>query len=87
MKPHDPAVQVATMFMGTGQRVHDGPHPSGEVPSLQTSPQRRKPALQVKSQLPAAHVATPLGGTGHGMQRVPHVATAVSLTQVSSHAW
>lgn len=86
MNPHAPALQVATLFMGTGQRVHEGPHPSGEVPSLHTSPQRRKPVLQVKSQLPAEHVATPLGGTGHGVQRDPQVATVVSLTQVSSHA-
>jgi hypothetical protein len=39
-KPHDPAAHVARPFEGTMQRVQLGPHPSGEVPSEQMSPQR-----------------------------------------------
>ncbi len=87
MKPQLPAVHVATPFEGTAQRVQLDPHPSGEVPSEQMSPQRMKPAWQVKSQLPDAQAATPWSGAGQGAHRSPHEATRVFETQVPPHAW
>lgn len=73
--PHTPARQVAVCPVWVGQRLLHIRQFWGSVLRLVSQPlvglrsQSEKPAMQVKSQLPARHTATALGGT---TQARPH---------------
>jgi hypothetical protein len=77
---------VAAAFAGTGHGVHDDvPHPSVLVLAMHAPLHRCAFELQVKPQVPLAHVEVAFGTVGHGVQLVPHVAALVSAAQTEPH--
>ena len=73
-----------------GQGVHEvGPQDYGLRLETQLPPDKWKPALQAKPQMPALQVATALAGAAQAVQLRPHDVTVltVSLTQTLPHRW
>lgn len=91
--PHDPAAHVARPLAGAAHARSHAPQcarvtrVSTSQPLFASPSQSAKPGLQVKPQLPAAHVGMAFAAVGHGTQRVPQVATAASSAQAIPQAW
>lgn len=66
----------------------DGDERSASQPSLATPLQSAYPGRHMNEHaLPPTQLALACGGAGHALQRAPHVATALLLTQAPLHRW
>jgi hypothetical protein len=85
-KPHDPDVQVALPFAGTGHAAHDGPHAVGSLSDAHLDPHACSPVLHVNPHVPAVHVALAPTGETHTVHAGPHAAGFASLVHAPLHA-
>jgi hypothetical protein len=80
--PHFVPSQVAVPPAIAGHAVHDeAPHEPTSLLLTHLVPQRWKPLLHCKPQLPPAQTGVPLGSLGHATQAVPQALASESAAQ------
>ena len=78
---------AAVAFGAVGQAWQVAPQESTESFDAQARPQAWVPGAQSTPQLPAAQVATPFGGTGHGTPLGPQLVGVLSEAQLPLTRW
>lgn len=87
-KPQVVPLQVRVEFAGPlGHAVHRLPQVFTSLFDTQALPQRWKPALQVKLQLPLEQMGVALATGGHETHAAPHWVALESSTQVPPQSW